>query len=168
MNDNTKTLPIAVYPGSFDPITKGHIDVIKRISPLYSRFIVLIAQSSIKNYLFSPKERAFLAKEAVKDIPCVQVDICDGLVVNYAEALKARVLIRSLRSFSDLEQEMTLAHTNRQLKPSIETLIVISGSEYLHISSRWVKEVAQGQGDLSSLVTDNVAQALKEKFKTSL
>lgn len=156
----------AIYPGSFDPITLGHIDIIRRIHPLFSELVVVVANSRRKQYLFSLDERVELIRENVKDLSGVRIDRCDDLIVDYAERAGAQVIVRGLRAVSDFEAEVAMANVNRKLKDSIETMIVFTRPEYSFVASHMVKEVAQYNGDLSSLVPDNVARALKKKIGT--
>jgi len=155
----------AIYPGSFDPITLGHIDIIRRIRPLFSELVVVVANSERKNYLFSLEERAELIRANVKDIPGVQIDMCDGLIVDYADKVKAQVIVRGLRAISDFEYEFAMANINKKLKDTIETMIVFTRPEYSFVASHMVKEVAQHDGNLSGLVPENVVKALKTKIK---
>lgn len=154
----------AVYPGSFDPITLGHLDIITRLSPMYDEFIVLIANSPEKSYLFSAQERVELVKKSVKNFKNVKVDIFDGLTVDYAKSKKADVIIRGLRAVSDFEYEFAMANMNKTLNPEVETLIVFTHPEYSHIASRMVKEVAFYNGELKGLVPQVVVEALKNRI----
>jgi pantetheine-phosphate adenylyltransferase len=155
----------AIYPGSFDPITLGHIDIIRRIRPMFSELVVVVANSERKQYLFSLEERAALIRENVRDIPGVTIDKCDGLIVDYAEKVKAQAIVRGLRAISDFEYEFAMANINRKLKDSIETMIVFTRPEYSFVASHMVKEVAQHGGDLSGLVPANVIKALKSRMQ---
>lgn len=155
----------AVYPGSFDPITLGHCDIIRRIQKIFGNVTVLISQSTRKNYLFTAQERKALAEAALKDIPNVKVDIHDGLTIDYVKKNKAQVIVRGLRAVSDFEYEFVMANMNRKLNPEIETMIVFASPEYYYISSNTVKEVAMYSGPVKDLVTPNVEKALKKKFK---
>ena len=157
----------AIYPGSFDPITLGHIDIIRRIQPLFSQLTVVVANSQRKQYMFSLEERVQLIRDNVKDLPGVKIDKCDGLIVDYAASVGANVIVRGLRAISDFEQEFAMANINRKLKDSIETMIVFTRPEYSFVASHMVKEVAQHGGDLSSLVPSNVAQAMAQKSPLS-
>ncbi len=156
-----------VYPGSFDPITKGHCDIIKRIQPIFGAVIVLISNSPRKNYLFSAKERKTHAEEALREVPNVTVEIHQGLTIDYLRKNKLTVLVRGLRAVSDFENELAMANMNKKLAPEIETMIVFSSPEHYYISSHMVKEVALHRGDVRALVTPNVEMALKKKNKVS-
>jgi pantetheine-phosphate adenylyltransferase len=155
----------AIYPGSFDPITLGHIDIIRRIRPLFSELVIVVANSERKQYWFSLEERAALIRENTRDIPGVKIDTCDGLIVDYAEKIKAQVIVRGLRAISDFEYEFAMANINKKLKDTVETMIVFTRPEYSFVASHMVKEVAQHGGDLQGLVPDNVIQALKARIK---
>ncbi len=156
---------IAVYPGSFDPITMGHVDIINRISPLYDQVIILIAQSSQKQSLFSAEERKQLVEQSLSHLKNIKVDIFEGLTVDYMKRAKARVIVRGLRAVVDFEYEMTMANMNKKLAPGLETLLVFASPEYYYISSRGVKEVAINGGALKDLVPDIVIQALAKKIQ---
>lgn len=158
---------IAVYPGSFDPITLGHVDIIQRISHLYDETVVLISQSPSKPGLFTPEERKELIEKSLTHFKNVRVDIHEGLTVDYVKDHKADVIVRGLRAVVDFEYELTMANMNKMLAPNIETLLVFADPKYYFISSRGVKEVAQHGGALKGLVTDVVAEALLKKIKGS-
>jgi pantetheine-phosphate adenylyltransferase len=153
----------AIYPGSFDPITLGHLDIIRRIHPLFSELVVVVANSATKQYLFSLSERARLIRENVSDLPGVQVDTCEGLIADYADKVHAKVIVRGLRAISDFEFEVAMANVNRKLKSSIETMIVFTRPEYGFLASHLVKEIAQHGGSLEGLVPQNVAQMLQAR-----
>ncbi|MFQ5684393.1 MAG: pantetheine-phosphate adenylyltransferase [Candidatus Binatia bacterium] len=157
---------IAVYPGSFDPITNGHIDLVKRTLHVFDRIIVAIATNSEKEgSLFSVEERLKMIREVFRRAgKRVQVDSFDGLLVDYAERRGAKVIIRGLRAISDFEYEFQMAMMNRGLKPKIETLFMMTGESYFYISSRLVKEVVSLGGDVSGLVPMNVLKKLQKKF----
>ncbi len=157
-------LPAAVYPGSFDPITLGHCDIIRRIQKIYGNVTVLISQSTRKNYLFTAEERKKLAEGALKEIPNVKVEIHDGLTIDYVKANNAQVIVRGLRAVSDFEYEFVMANMNKKLNPEVETMIVFASPEYYYISSNTVKEVAMYGGPVKDLVTPNVEAALKQKY----
>nr|BFD58425.1 pantetheine-phosphate adenylyltransferase [Bdellovibrio sp. CKG001]BFD61854.1 pantetheine-phosphate adenylyltransferase [Bdellovibrio sp. HM001]BFD65681.1 pantetheine-phosphate adenylyltransferase [Bdellovibrio sp. HAGR004] len=156
---------IAVYPGSFDPITMGHVDIINRISPLYDQVIVLVAQSSQKQSMFTGEERKQLIEKSLAHLKNVKVDIFGGLTVEYMKKAKAQVIVRGLRAVVDFEYEMTMANMNRKLAPDFETMLVFASPEYYYISSRGVKEVAANGGALKDLVPDIVIDAMNEKLK---
>ena len=155
-----------VYPGSFDPITNGHCDIIKRIQPLFGKIIFLISNSPRKNYLFTAVERKKLAEDALQEIPNVRVEIHQGLTVDYLHKNKIKLIVRGLRAVSDFENELAMANMNKKLAADIETMIVFSSPEYYYISSHMVKEVAMYKGDVHALVPPNVEQALKMMYKS--
>ncbi len=154
----------AIYAGSFDPITLGHLDIIRRISPMFSELTVVVANSQRKQYLFSLEERVQLIRENLKEAPTVKIDKCDGLITDYAESSGAKVMVRGIRAVADFEYEFAMANMNRRLKDTIETMIVFTRPEYSFVASHMVKEVAHYGGDLSSLVPENVSQALRKKI----
>lgn len=155
----------AIYPGSFDPITHGHIDIIRRIRPLFSELVVVVANSQRKQYWFSLEERVAMIRENVRDLKGVQIDKCDGLIVDYARESKAQVIVRGLRAVSDFEYEFAMANINKKLDDSIETMIAFTRPEYSFVASHMVKEVAQHGGDLKGLVPTNVIKALIARIK---
>jgi pantetheine-phosphate adenylyltransferase len=155
----------AVYPGSFDPITQGHVDIIERLSHIFDDVTVLVAQSSQKESLFSALERKTLILEALGKIKGVRVDIYEGLTIDYMIKNRAEVIVRGLRAVSDFEYEMTMASMNKKLAPQIETMLVFARPEYYYISSRGVKEVAKNGGALEGLVPQSVIGSIRAKFK---
>lgn len=156
---------IAVYPGSFDPITSGHEDIIKRISTLFDEVIVLIAKAPQKQAMFTPEERKKIIEETFGHLPNIKVDIHEGLTVQYMKKKNAKIIVRGLRAVVDYEYELTMANMNRRLEPSVETMLVYASPQYSFISSRGVKEVAANGGNLEGLVPLNVANAIREKMK---
>ena len=156
---------IAVYPGSFDPITNGHIDLVDRTLRIFDRVIIAIATNPDKdNSLFSVKERLEMIQEVFKgDRNRVSVDSFDELLVNYAEKVGAKVIIRGLRAVSDFEYEFQMAMMNRGLKRDLETFFMMTGESYFYLSSRLVKEVAGLGGDVSKFVPKGVLRRLKRK-----
>lgn len=156
----------AIYPGSFDPITLGHLDIIRRIQPLFSELTVVVANSQRKQYLFSLEERVQMIGENLHGLANVKIDKCDSLIVEYARARDARVIVRGLRAVSDFEYEFAMANMNRNLNPSIETMIVFTRPEYSFVASQMVKEVAFHQGDLKKLVPANVVKALNARMQS--
>lgn len=155
----------AVYPGSFDPITLGHVDIIQRISRVFDEIVVLISESPNKAYLFSPTERKAFIEESLKSLKNVRVDIFEGLTVDYVKKSKAQVMVRGLRAVVDFEYEMTIASMNQKLDPEIETMLVFASPEYYYVSSRGVKEVARYGGSLKGLVPEHVQKHLIERLK---
>ena len=154
----------AIYPGSFDPITYGHIDLIKRAQDIFPDLIVAVAHNPHKKPLFSVKERVQMLKEATKEFKGIVVDDFDGLVIEYARKNKVHVLIRGLRMISDFEYEFQMALTNRKFAPDIETIFLMPQESYSYISSKLLKEAASLGADLSCFVPDYVEQALKKKL----
>lgn len=154
----------AIYPGSFDPITNGHLDVITRASALFDEVIVAVALNAQKKPLFTTEERTRLIEEACQKLENVKVVSFDGLVVNLAKENDAVALIRGLRAVSDFEYEFQMALMNRHLEPSIETVFLTPQEEYTYLSSRLVKEVSRLGGDVTALIPENVEKALKDKF----
>ena len=156
---------IAVYPGSFDPVTTGHLDIIERISKIFDHVIVLAAESNQKNYLFTVIERSLFLKKALLNFKNVEVDLFSGLTVDYMKAKKAHVIVRGLRAVADFEYEGTLANMNNRLAPEIETFMIFSRPEYYFISSRAVKEVARHGGNLKGLVPDFIIPEITQKLR---
>ncbi len=155
---------IAVYPGSFDPITVGHIDIIHRISKVFDRTTILVSQSSLKAALFTAEERRDLIKACLGPLKNVDVDVFDGLTVDYVRKHKAHVIVRGLRAVVDFEYEMTMASINQKIAPEIETMLVFARPEYYYVSSRGVKELAMNGAPLKDLVPDAVVTPLLKKL----
>jgi len=158
---------VAVYPGSFDPVTNGHLDVIQRAAAMFDRLIVAIAHHTEKTPMFTVRERIALARMATRNLRNVTVEDFGGLLVNYARRKKATVVVRGLRAVSDFEFEFQMALVNRKLGPQIETIFLVPKDEYIFISSRLVKEIAQLGGDVSDFVPRNVEKALRHKLAAS-
>lgn len=156
---------IAICPGSFDPITFGHLDIIERGSKIFDEVIVAIFNNRTKSPLFTVEERIELIKESTKHIPNVRVDASEGLLVDYAEEKNVQVILRGLRAVSDFEYEMQITSMNRKLESKIETLFMMTNNQYSFLSSSIVKEVAKYKADVTDLVPVVVAEALKGKFK---
>ena len=154
----------AIFPGSFDPITLGHMDVIHRGIKLFDELIIAIGRSPIKNPLFSPEERVEMITELVADIPSVKVESFDGLTVEYAAKKKADVILRGLRSLTDVQYEFKLAMTNRSVA-DIETVFVMTSSEYGFTSSTLTREIASMGGDVSKLVPISICERLQQRLK---
>lgn len=159
-------MKIAVYPGSFDPITCGHLDLIERATKIFDQLIVAVLVNSSKSPLFSVEERKELIIEATRKFPHVQVDSFDGLLVDYIHKQKAHVILRGLRAISDFEYELQVASINRNLSKEVETLFLMSNNKHSFISSAMVKEVARYSVEgVKELVPSNVTNALKRKYK---
>lgn len=154
----------AVYPGTFDPVTNGHLDIIRRGSRLFSRVIVSILRNPEKSPLFSVSERASLISDAVAGLPNVRVDSFDGLLVDYARTQGARVIVRGLRAVSDFELELQMAMMNRRLDEEVETVFMMPNESFSYVSSRLVREVVMLGGSVAGIVPAPVAQALAVKF----
>lgn len=154
----------AVFAGSFDPPTNGHLDIIKRSRTLFDNIDVLISVNPEKKYLFSDKERFDLVSELVKDFDNVTVHLWKGLIVNYAKENGAKVLIRGIRTTNDFAYEFDLAHMNQNLNPDIETLFLPTKEKYAIVKSSSIKELAMFGGDISRMVPENVEKALFKKF----
>jgi pantetheine-phosphate adenylyltransferase len=154
---------VAVYPGSFDPLTNGHVDIIERGARLFDRIIVAILVNAEKSPLFSTAERVDIARKVFKDHTNVEVDTFDGLLVDYVAKRKANVLVRGLRAVSDFEYEFQMALMNRHLNPSIETVFMMPAEKYSYISSRLIKEVFALGGQVHGLVPELVETRLREK-----
>ncbi len=155
----------AVYPGTFDPVTFGHLDVIKRAVALYDRLFIAVAESVEKKPLFTVEERISLIREPVKEFPNVEVESFKGLAVEYAVKKQAKVVIRGLRMISDFEYEFQMALTNRKLNPGIETVFMMPNESYSYLSSKLIKEVASMGADVSKFVPVNVEKELRGKLK---
>lgn len=155
---------VAVVPGSFDPITMGHLDIIKRASKIFDEVKVVVMNNSSKNPLFNVEERISLISEVTSSIPNVTVETSDGLLIDYAVKVNASAIIRGLRAVSDFEYEMQITSMNRFLNENIETMFMISNNQYSFLSSSIVKEVAKYSGSITGLVPEAVEKALKKKF----
>ncbi len=155
----------AVYPGSFDPMTLGHLDIIKRASKMFDHLTVSVLDNKAKNALFSVEERVSILKEATKDIPNVSVDSFSGLLVDYAKQKDIHVSVRGLRAVTDFEYELQIAQTNRKLSDgSLDTVFLTTSLEYAYLSSSSVKEIAAFHGDISQLVPNFVVELVHNKF----
>ncbi|HDN98132.1 MAG TPA: pantetheine-phosphate adenylyltransferase [bacterium] len=155
---------IAVYPGSFDPITYGHIDVIERSLKFFEKIIVAVSYNTRKKYLFTLEERVNMVKEVFKDRREIEVDSFHGLLVDYLRKKNVYIVIRGLRAVSDFEYEFQMALINRKLNPEIETIFMMPKEEFFYISSSLVKEIAELKGNLSYFVPEIVEKKLREKF----
>jgi pantetheine-phosphate adenylyltransferase len=156
-------MKLAVYPGSFDPLTNGHVDIIERGTHLFDKIIVAILVNVDKSPLFSKSERVEIVRDVFKGRPNVEVDTFDGLLVDYLTRRKADVIVRGLRALSDFEAEFQMALMNRRLGPNIETVFMMPAEQYTYISSRLIKEVFSLGGQVRGLVPEIVETRLKEK-----
>jgi len=154
----------ALYPGSFDPITNGHLDVIERAARLFDHVLVAVADNNAKNALFSTEDRVSLIRQSVSALPNVKVTSFKGLLVDFAAASGARVVVRGLRAVTDFEYEFQMALMNKTLRPDLETIFLASREVFTYVSSRVIKEVARLGGDVTRMVPAPVASALAAKF----
>lgn len=156
-----------IYPGSFDPLTNGHLDVIYRAAKIFDRVVVAVASNESKHPLFTLEERVAMVNEAIREHTAVETDSFDGLLVNYAQSLGAQAIIRGLRAVSDFEFEFQLALMNRKLNEDVETIFMMPKDTYTFLSSRIVKEIARLGGDVSDFVPAHVRKALGARFGPS-
>ncbi|MGL5915311.1 MAG: pantetheine-phosphate adenylyltransferase, partial [Culicoidibacterales bacterium] len=161
MNDKTNT--IAIYSGSFDPMTNGHIDIVERSAKIFKQLHIVVLNNPKKQYLFTSTQRKQMIAEAVAHLPNVLVTTYDGLVVEAAKALNACVIIRGLRAITDFEYEMQMASANKMLNPDIETFLLMTSNEFSFLSSTVVKEIATFKGNISRLVPKHVQKAVEAK-----
>lgn len=159
-------MAIAVYPGTFDPMTNGHLDVILRASELFEEVIVGVLHNSAKTPLFSVEERVNILNKATADLPNVRVVSFEGLSVDFARQCNAKVIVRGLRAITDFEYELQMAQTNRVLAPDIDTTFLITSLEYAYLSSTTVKEVAAFGGNIDAFVPAFVVEMIREKMRT--
>ncbi len=153
----------AIFPGSFDPITNGHLDVVKRAMRLFDELIIAVGRSPVKNQLFTPEERVEMIAELITDLPGVRVESFEGLTVEYAAKRKADVILRGLRSLTDVQYEFQLAMTNRAVA-GIETVFIMTSEQYGFTSSTLIREIASLGGDLSNLIPPSVQKRLEKRF----
>jgi len=156
---------LAIYAGSFDPLTLGHFDLIERSSEIFESVILAVAEHPLKDTLFSAVERVEICRRVVEGLDNVTVESFDGLLIDYARSKGARVLIRGLRAYSDFENEFQMALTNRKMAPELETLFMMPKETHSYVSSSTVREVASLGGDVSEFVPDAVREALVERFQ---
>ena len=155
----------AIYPGTFDPVTNGHLDLIERSSRLFGRVVVAILVNPQKEAFFSSEERSELLRQSIPaGLSNVSVDVFEGLLVDYAKKKEADVIIRGIRAVSDYEYELQMALMNRRLQPEIETLFMLPAENYSYLSSRLVREIAEHTGSIKGLVPEVVEKALRERF----
>lgn len=158
-------MPLALYSGTFDPVTQGHMDITQRAARLFEKVVIGVFDTPAKTLLFSTEERVELFRKAVEHIPNAEVMPYDGLTVDFARRIGATVVIRGVRSITDVDYEAAMVMMNRKLQPQIDTVFLYTSLEYQFVSSTLIKEVARYGGDISSLVAEHVAAALKEKFR---
>jgi len=154
---------VAIYPGSFDPVTNGHLDLIARGARIFERLVVAVLQNLEKAPLFSAQERADMLREVTREWPNVEVDLFDGLLVDYVRRRNAQVILRGIRAISDYEYEFQMALMNRRLEPNVETVFMMPAEKYSYLSSRIVREVAQLGGSIEGLVPPLVVERLRSK-----
>ncbi|KOO40759.1 pantetheine-phosphate adenylyltransferase [Priestia koreensis] len=157
---------VAICPGSFDPVTNGHLDIIKRGAKIFDTLYITVLNNSSKNPLFSVEERIALLQEVTKDMPNITIEASQGLLMEYAKKKNANCILRGLRAVSDFEYEMQITSVNRVLDESIETFFMMTNNQYSFLSSSIVKEVAKYGGNVSELVPPAVSEALIQKFHT--
>lgn len=155
---------VAVYPGTFDPVTNGHLDLVQRCAPLVDKLVVSVLANETKSPLFSAKERVEMLSEVLKSFNNVEIDSFDGLLIDYARRKGARLILRGIRAISDYEYELQMALMNRRLAPEIETMFMMAGEAHSFISSRLVKEVIRLGGNISGLVPPSVEEILRRRI----
>lgn len=156
---------VAVCPGTFDPITNGHLDIIGRATDIYDKIVVGVAKNPLKSALFSLEERLRLARLSLAAFDKVVVEAFDSLLVDFAQKYQAKVIIKGLRAVSDFEHELQMAHLNKRLNSQIETVFMMASPEYMYLSSSAVKEIAMYNGDITGLVPEIVKEELKLKYR---
>jgi pantetheine-phosphate adenylyltransferase len=156
---------IAVYPGTFDPFTTGHLDIADRAALLFDELVIAVYAKSLKGNIFSTEERLELIRESMKGTPNVRVEPFDGLIVDHLKKVGAKVIVRGLRAVSDFEYEFQMAHMNRQLWPEAEVVCLITSKSYSFVSATLIREIASLGADLDHLVPVHVAKALRKKFR---
>ena len=156
-------MAIAVYPGTFDPITNGHLDIIRRAAKIYDELVIGVLENLAKTPLFSAEERVNIVKEAIRELPNVRVSRFDGLSVDFARQNRATVILRGLRLITDFEYELQMAQTNRKLAPDVDTSFLFTSLQYSYVSSTNVREIARFGGDVSELVPEHVEKELRRK-----
>ena len=154
----------AIYPGSFDPVTFGHLDIIRRASKIVDELVVGVLNNNSKTPLFSVENRVKMLEEVVRDIPNVKVMSFEGLLVDFAKKIDAQIIVRGLRAVTDFEYELQMSQTNHKLEPNVETMFLTTSIEYSYLSSTTVKEIAAFGGDITQFVPEAVAVKLREKM----
>ena len=155
---------VAVCPGSFDPVTVGHLDIIHRAAAMFDKLIVVVMVNPKKHYSFTPEERVKLIRAVVDDLPTVEVDFSDGLLADYAKAVGAGVIIKGLRAMSDFEYEFQMALANKRLNPEVETVFLTTAAENMYLSSSMVKQIASMGGDIRDFVPEKIRKDITERL----
>ncbi len=156
---------VGIYPGSFDPVTLGHLDIIRRSAKMVDKLIIGVLNNSKKTPVFTALERKQMIEMVTKDIPNVEVEVFEGLLVDFAKIRKADIIFRGLRAVSDFEYELQMAQLNRNLSPQVDTVFLATSVEYAYLSSSSVREIASYKGNISSMVPEEVLEQIEEKFK---
>ena len=164
MTARSQGAPLAVFPASFDPVTNGHLDIIERARSVFPQLVLGVASNVAKPGLFSTEERIAILKEVLRDTRGIRIDVVEGLLVDYARQLGARVVVRGLRAMSDFEYEFEMALMNKHLYPELETVFMMTNPKYFYVSSSRLKELIRFGGDISAFVPPLVARRLKEKL----
>lgn len=167
MKNPKHDITVAVYPGSFDPVTNGHLDIIHRAAKVFDKLIVAVLNNTSKNPLFTLEERMALISKVTKDLPNVEVDGFRDLLINYLKTKNVHLIVRGLRAVSDFEYELQMASTNQKLDENVETFFMTSAPKYSYLSSSIVKEIARFHGPVTDLVLPEVEEALRLKFPQS-
>ncbi|MCD7907804.1 MAG: pantetheine-phosphate adenylyltransferase [Clostridium sp.] len=154
----------AIYPGSFDPVTLGHLDIIERTSKMFDRVIIGVLNNKSKSPLFSVEERVNMLKEVTSDLPNVEVQSFEGLLIDFVRKNDARVIVRGLRAITDFEYELQMAQTNRVIAPEVDTIFLTTNLRYSYLSSSIVKEIAEFNGEISAFLHPAVAEKVREKL----
>ncbi|MFQ6121734.1 MAG: pantetheine-phosphate adenylyltransferase [Dehalococcoidales bacterium] len=158
-------MTVAIYPGSFDPITNGHLDIVSRAARLFEKVIIGVYEKPNKHVFFTAEERVDLARRAVANLPNVEVKPFNGLAIDFAKQVKAQVMIRGLRMSADFEREFEMAMMNKKLAPELDLVCLMASQEYQFLSSSLLKEVAYLEGNINDLVPQHVAEALRKKVR---
>lgn len=161
-------MKIAICPGSFDPVTLGHLDIIRRASGLFDKVIVLVAVNGLKSPMFSPEERVDLIRRVTADMPNVECDTCTGLIVDYGKKIGANAIVKGLRAMTDFEYEFQMALINRKLSDELETVFLTTSEEYMYLSSSAVKQVAFYGGDISPFVPHEILADIKARVNPDM
>lgn len=157
-------MKIGIYPGSFDPVTLGHLDIILRSSKVFDKLIIAVLNNSAKNPLFSAEERVNMLKMVTKDIKNVEIEAFDGLLVDYADLKKANIIIRGLRAVTDFEYELQLAQTNYKINPHVDTMFLTTSVDYAYLSSSIVKDIAKHGGNINQFVPGDIVNFVYDKY----